>query len=271
MKCQSLDKVISFIDLDNTLIESPYPKIFDGIVRDISTNTGKDYNSIWSLINKEFKSREEKNLISAFDWDDILSMVCKKLGSKWERSLIVDIESYINKYGIKVFDGVENSLKVLRLKSDKLYCTTNGYLLYQEPLLEATGLLSIFDDFITPDSVGVTKASKHFYCKKLEENSKAIVVGDSYKYDILYPTKFGFYTIWDVEAVLPWSIVERYLNLAPTQRPTAMKDELMSYLKTHENTIYLQSHKLTELPDAIIFNFPEIINFSQILLECDYF
>jgi FMN phosphatase YigB (HAD superfamily) len=261
MKRQSLDKIIFFIDLDNTLIESPYPKIFDEIVRDISTNTGKNSNLIWSLINKEFKTREDKNLISAFDWDGILSMVCKKLGSKWKRSLIADIESYINKFGIKVFDGVENSLKVLRLKSDKLYCTTNGYLLYQEPFLEASGLLSIFDDFITPDFLGVTKASKNFYCRKLEENSKAIVVGDSYKYDILYPTKFGFYTIWDVETVLPRSIIERYLSLAPTQRPTAMNDELMSYLKAHENTIYLQSPKLTELPDAIIFNFPEIISF----------
>ena len=63
MKCQSLDKAIFFIDLDNTLIESPYPKIFDGIVRDISTSTGKTSNSIWSQINKEFKSREEKKIL----------------------------------------------------------------------------------------------------------------------------------------------------------------------------------------------------------------
>ena len=271
MKSRSQDKVVCFVDLDNTLIESPYAEIFDRIVSDISTCTGTSSHSVWLQINREFKIREERNLVSAFDWDDLISTVCREFGGEWERSLVVYIESYISKYGIRVFDGVEESLRVLRLESDRLYCTTNGHLVYQEILLEATGLLSVFDDFITSDTVGVTKASERFYCEKLEDSSKAIVVGDSYKYDILYPARFGFCTIWDVEAILPLHVSERYLHLAPTQRPISMSDELTSHLETHQNGIYLQCHKLAELPDAVILQFSEVCGSFQTLLERDHF
>lgn len=260
MNAPPLDKVIFFIDLDNTLVESPYVHIFDRIVSDISDDTEKNSKYIWSVINKEFKKRELREHISAFDWDDILSCVCKKVGKKWDGLLRDYIENHINKHGIKVFDGVKSTLQILRSKNARLYCTTNGYFLYQEPLVRATELLSLFDDFITSDFVGYTKSSKQFYKKRIKSNDKVIVIGDSYKYDVLYPKEFGFYTILDVETFLTRTIYEKYHNLTPVQRPSLMKNELASHLKNLENTIYFQTCKFTELPDGIIFNFSEIIH-----------
>lgn len=260
MNNKSLDKIIFFIDLDNTLYESPYPYIFNEILREISNGTGKKREYIRALINIEFKHREKKDYISAFDWDDIISLICRKLGSKWEDSLKDYIDKYINEYGIKVFNGVETTINTLKKKHIRLYCTTNGHLLYQKPLIEATGLLSLFDDFLTSDNTGYIKSSIQFYKKKITKSDKVIVVGDSYKYDILYPNKFGFYTIWDVETILSKCVIEKYSNLKPRNRPSSMSFELTKYLEKHKNSIYSQTYKFKELPNAIIFNFSEIVS-----------
>jgi FMN phosphatase YigB (HAD superfamily) len=244
--------------LDNTLIKSPYSYIFDDIVLDISTNTKENPNLIWLQINREFRTREEKNLISAFDWDDILFQVCKKLGSKWEGSIRDCVQRHVSKHGVKVFDGVKDSLKALRSTGAMLECTTNGHFLYQEPLLRAAGLQSLFDDFITSDCVGCTKSSELFYREKTEKDT-AVVIGDSYKYDVLYPMKFGLYAIWDVETVLLSSMMRKYLESRPSHRPVEMKDELVRYFKDAAINIYSQHCEFTKTPDAIVFNFPEVL------------
>lgn len=246
------------MDLDNTLIKSPYPYIFNDIVLDMSTETRKNPNHIWLQINREFRVREEKNLISAFDWDDILFQVCRKLGSKWEGSLRESIERHINKHGVKVFNGVKNSLKAIRSMGARLECITNGHFLYQEPLLRAAGVQSIFDDFITSDCVGCTKSSELFYSKKTEKDT-AIVIGDSYKYDVLYPMQFGFYAIWDVETVLPSSMMKKYLESRPMYRPVEMEDELAHYFRNKAISIYSQPCEFTKTPDAIVFSFSEVV------------
>lgn len=252
------DKMIFFVDLDNTVCESPYPHIFDKIIHDISDNTRKSSEHVWLMINKEFKNREKKNAISAFDWDNILSQVCKKLGKEWDDSLRTYIDMHINKHGINVFKSVKSILLFLRSKNCKIYLTSNGYFFYQEPIIKATGLLSLFDDFITSDRVGYTKSSKQFYEEKIIDDDKVISIGDSYKYEILYPNIFGFYTIWDAETILPKFIKEKYLNITHVDRPLAMYNDLLKFSKSQENNIYLQDCKFTKLPDSIIFNFSEI-------------
>jgi FMN phosphatase YigB (HAD superfamily) len=263
------NEFIFFVDLDNTICKSPYPLIFDEIVDEISKKTGKNPEFVFSLINSEFKIREELNETCAFDWDDILSCICRKMGWNWDSSLLNYINKFIDTYGITVFKGVEKTLKQLKKEKVKLYCTSNGYFEYQEPILRATGLLNLFDELITSDKVGITKSSKQFYESKYIDKNKVMIIGDSYKYEVYYPKKFGFHSIWDMETILSPTKVRKYLNSKPTERYPLINFELEKYFSNTENNIYSQNYKFTILPDAIIFNFQETLNAYKILVEYD--
>ena len=199
-----------------------------------------------------------------FCMDDILSCVCRKIGGKWDCSLTDYINKHINKYGINVFQGVESALKILKKENVKLYCSSNGFYKYQEPILKATGLMHLFDELITSDQVGFTKSSKKFYRDKFIDENRVITIGDSYKYDVFYPKKFGFNSIWDVETILSPSIVKKYLYSVPSERPSLINHD---FLTNHKSNIYSQSCTLSIMPDAIIFKFFEIINSYKIIIS----
>lgn len=253
------DNIVCFIDLDNTIIKSPYKKIFNNIIRDISEITGRENQLIRMMINKEFKKREINKSILAFDWDNIISTVCNGLGTKWDNSLEYYIKHHIQVYGIHTFEHVKVSLKYIKLKNIKIYCASNGFYSYQEPLLRHTGLLQLFDDLLTSDRVGCVKSLKQFYMGNVKKSDKIIVIGDSYKYDIYYPKIFGFISIWDVEALLRRTIAEKYSTIAPAKRPSVMKNELSGIHKKQADDIYSQAMKNECMPDYVIFKFDEII------------
>jgi len=258
------NELIFFIDLDNTIWKNPYPLIFNEIIDELSAKTERSLDFVFSLINYEFEIREKQNRIFTFDWDDILSCVCRKIGDKWDCSLTDYINKHINKYGINVFQGVESALKILKKENVKLYCSSNGFYKYQEPILKATGLMHLFDELITSDQVGFTKSSKKFYRDKFIDEKRVITIGDSYKYDVFYPKKFGFNSIWDVETILSPSIVKKYLYSVPSERSSLINHE---FLTNHKSDIYSQNCTLSIMPDAIIFKFFEIINSYKIIIS----
>lgn len=194
------------IDLDNTVMSNPFrTKVFPEICKEFASRVDRLPSEILDLIHQEHKKREQDPKISAvdvMDWDAIVRQVSRQLKTDFEPSVVDLVINYSHPPFIKILDRADIVLSTLKAKNRRrIVGITNGLTKYQLPVLRALDLLRYFDDLLTPDRTGYLKSSKEFYVGYLPDSNLGlkIVVGDDYKYDVFYPKKFGFLSVWVIK------------------------------------------------------------------------
>jgi len=186
---------IFFIDLDDTIVTNIYadgifPEYIAGLRRG-----GLDDVGLYDLIWKEHRRRLCSSLPAAFDWEEIVMSIARKLNVDLDIDLKDMQEKYYRKPFIGVLNGAPALLKALN-EMGAVYASTNGFMKYQGPLLKALGLDMYFEGMITPDRSGFIKSDRRFYGKLIDDGQTAINIGDDYLYDVLAPKSFGSLAIW---------------------------------------------------------------------------
>lgn len=97
-----------------------------------------------------------------------------------------------------LYPDVKPGLRALRDMGYHLAAVTNGYRVYQEPLLEGLGILDLFERFISPETVGVAKPDPRIWTMGIAPNEGRIVlhVGDRLTDDILGAHHAGLPAAW---------------------------------------------------------------------------
>lgn len=84
-----------------------------------------------------------------------------------------------------LYPDVEPALRALRDMGYRLACVTNGYRVYQEPLLEGLGVRDLFDLFVSPEMVGVAKPDPRMWTLGVPEGQIVLHVGDRLSDDVI--------------------------------------------------------------------------------------
>lgn len=205
-------------DLDGVLMLNPFGSgVFPYVRKFISEQSGADPQEIRKAITAEAVKRQlQGEMVAAYDWDDIIQVVSASFGVDWSESIAGLVEHHCVPPHIKLYPGVVELLTNLSEAGHTLRALTNGFRIYQYPVLKALGIAHFFDKIITPELVGFAKPSREFYAAaRVDSTLPHIHIGDNVIHDVWGANRGGAISIW-VHNNLP----EGWERKTPLERAT---------------------------------------------------
>lgn len=153
--------------------------------------------------------------VGAYDWDGIYRAVTTELGASESVVAEIDVAAWVRECcgtagHIAALPGAHELLTKLAAAGARLVVVSNGYAIYQRPVLDALGLLGFFDTIVTPEAVGAAKPTAAIFGAA---GHLDFFVGDTLEHDVLGAGRAGIPAIW-VKPELPASLTD----LSPRQR-----------------------------------------------------
>ncbi|GEN51027.1 YjjG family noncanonical pyrimidine nucleotidase [Alkalibacterium pelagium] len=192
-------------DLDDTILDfkkgeqSGLSKVFSAYSPDHI-----DYEE-WLLTFKKVNSGIWKQIEDGGSSKDLLNTRFSETFKVFEfeadgQRLEQDYRSHLNE-NFHVLEGAKEMLERLKSQKYRLIAGTNGTAGTQWNRLKGTGLISIFDDVVISEEIGVAKPDKKFFDRLFEKNvevdpQKTIMIGDSLRSDIQGARNAGLSNIW---------------------------------------------------------------------------
>jgi putative hydrolase of the HAD superfamily len=247
-------KYVTF-DLDGTLMQNPFGKwVFPEIVSLIKKEINEATDVFSLILNEHERRMSEKNLLEAYDWDDIVKEILWKLEIS---SLKINIEELVHKHSVypRVYLLEDNIIEsLMSLKGYTLVVATNGYLKYQLPVMKALGLDSIFDSIITPEQCGYAKPNYNMlYSLKKEEIYGH--VGDRIDHDVVMANNMGIKSI----------LINRSLPSSTRGLPVDERNKDKAFLELCTEKWYKENGKrpvpFTKecIPDMVVCSIEELV------------
>jgi len=231
-------KTVVFVDLDYTIMRSAIETVVTPVVEgEIAQKTGKTMAELDQLITAELSRRHGDPSLPVtvkMDWDDIFRTIANKLEIQLQSSASQAIQNYIGMPQLSLYDGVREVLRELSTPERAVVLATDGLCKFQLPILQGFGLISYFDEILTPDSSNALKKTIEFYGEWPSKTNFQIMVGDRYKDDMAPAKTHGFKTIWTFQSLC---------NINPLERP-----DLFNWITEEQQS----------QPDAIIFSLKEL-------------
>lgn len=190
---------IIFIDLDGTLMVNPFEDaVWPVVLGELAQKSGESHEAIYRLIEAENDARQQDANaapVSTMDWDDISETVAQRLGVTLEANCTELVRRHAATHS-SVLDYAHEALGALQSPERALVVATKGLAKYQLPVLDALGLTGYFTAILTPDVHNGLKKQRRFFGDWPERGRLAVMVGDRYDDDVLYPSGHGLKTIW---------------------------------------------------------------------------
>jgi putative hydrolase of the HAD superfamily len=190
-------------DLDGVLMRNPFERcVFPHMHRVF--HTSPQLRAL-SVVEAAARSRDAvraawkrrlaaADMVGAYDWDAIFREAAESLGG----ADVPDVAELVRRCcavpgAIEALPGAHDTLRALRAADHRLVVITNGFAAYQEPVLDALGLLPYFDLVITPDRVGFAKPDPEAFRAAGELDW---FVGDTLLHDVLGARLAGACAAW---------------------------------------------------------------------------
>ncbi len=139
----------------------------------------------------------EPNVTEVFKW--CFSQKSIDVSLEIARNIAITFRVLSRKY-IRLYDGVEELLEVLKASGKKIYLLSNAQSDFTRPEITLLGLEEYFDGIFVSSEVGVKKPGKEFYEKLLDtyglQPSESIMIGNDIKADILGAKEVGLHTFY---------------------------------------------------------------------------
>lgn len=261
--------LLSF-DLDGVLQRNPFymgsPKgVFGHIRRELATYlTDPDPEGavLERIVREHTRLMESGQMVPAHDWDEIVNLVAREIGSPNRIDISALVEQYCLVPGLVwAYPGTHECLDTLLEQGHTLVSITNGFRSYQEPVLRTLGLLNRFTTLITPDSAGAGKPEAAIFHAAEPYGSPRIHMGDVLPHDVAGAKRAGWMAIYVVQPTAPGytEMPPEMAALKPWQRPGAGADWLQFRLERDRRW---HGHPAAELadctPDAVVHHLLEI-------------
>lgn len=264
--------LVSF-DLDGVLQRNPFHAgrpdgVFGHIQRELAPYLGGDpevaYREGLRLILAEHRARMQAGcLVAAYDWDDIVGVVATRFGHPGRIDVPALASHYVTIPGLAyLYPGARECLQALKDQGHTLVTITNGYRVYQEPILMQLGIRDYFAAMITPDAVGTIKPMPPIF-RAAEEygDGTRVHVGDTLPHDVAGPSRVGWKSIYIVQAGVSGftELPPEARRLPPWGRPAAAMDWLRNRLERDREINSNPPVTFEEcIPDAIVTDLGEV-------------
>ncbi|MED1953228.1 HAD family hydrolase [Brevibacillus centrosporus] len=146
-------------DLDGTLMQNPFGAwVFPEIAAAVSGRLGRPHDVVAEMVAEHETRMGSGRYVEAYDWDDILRGRFRELGL----SDPFEIEGLVRKHSVYpkvrlLEGGIQEALTELRDRGYSLAAVTNGFYKFQAPVMEALGILDLFEEVVTPERAGAGK------------------------------------------------------------------------------------------------------------------
>lgn len=168
---------VSF-DLDGTLVRSPAGVAF----RSVTARWGDD---AWAVILAEHERLLRAGELAAYDWAELARREAARRGHCFDGDLVTPLRQAIAERGVRlVHDDTPRLLAALRAAGARVVVLTNGRREFQEPVLEAAGLLPALDALVACDDVGAVKPDAAMFDAARAGADRHVHVGDRLDHDV---------------------------------------------------------------------------------------
>lgn len=264
--------LISF-DLDGVLQRNPFQGgrpdgVFGHIRRELAPFTGlsglEAEEAALKLVYGEHKARlNAGQMVAAFDWDDIVVTVGKRIGYTGKMDVAALVTHYAkNPELCWSYPGAAECLETLTAQGHTLITVTNGFRCYQEPVLRQLGLLQYFQAMVSPEVAGAAKPQVEIF-KAAEAYGPAprIHVGDTLPHDVAGAKRAGWKAVYllQMKNVGATELPAELAALPPAQRPIPALEWLRFRLEKEKRVYTWPPAELEEcIPDAIAVRLDEV-------------
>jgi HAD superfamily hydrolase (TIGR01549 family) len=198
------------------------------------------------------------DLAAAYDWDAIYLQAAEELLAPLDARSVVDVGQWVRECcaeggHIRALPGAEEMLARLSDAGARLVVISNGYAPYQEPVLEALGLLRYFDEVVTPDRVGYAKPDARIFQAAGHLDA---FVGDTLVHDMLGARRAGIDAVW-VQPSLPPVLAK----LGPRERAASPHSASLvrASLRASAHTrFHPEADEDSCRPDAVVASMSEV-------------
>jgi len=242
-------QTILFFDLDSTLVENHFSrKIVTQLLAPVAAQSGLTIRELAQALGQENTRRQmvDPDNPLTMDWQDILHAVVAQynvtlegvLDDLWVQHAIAD--------DIEVLDEAHAVLTKLKAEGRHLVIATKGLSKYQIPVLQAVGLLDLFDTILTPDRTGFLKTTEAYFDAYRREHPADLYihVGDHYFDDVICAKRNGFASVLRAP-------IDDLKALDPFDRPAQIvtyKDQISTYPAEGTDVV----------PDALVVSLQEL-------------
>jgi FMN phosphatase YigB (HAD superfamily) len=178
-------RAITF-DLDDTLIRNAFSR---WVIPEIAEHLGngkpeKDIARSLQLRHRQALQRGDS--LAAYDWQAHTDALAEEAGLG---AGVVDVAAVVQRHAVpsKVRLVHEKTIPVLRALREtgwRVAILTNGFRVYQEPVLRSTGLWDEVDQVFTTDDIGWAKPDARAFAAAFDGASTTVHVGDRIDHDI---------------------------------------------------------------------------------------
>lgn len=210
----------------------------------------------YRIDREHFRRLEGGDMVGAHDWDAIVAAVAHQLGYPGVISVRELVEHYCQVDSlISLYDGTAACLDAVRARGYTVVALTNGFEIYQAPVLRKLGVLDRFEAMVAPDNCGYGKPQKGIFDAALRYGSAPSVhIGDVLAHDIAGARRAGWKAIW-----IDRSVPEEYHHLPPWERPQAAMEYLQQEFGRQRAWHGHPPATLDEcIPDAIVVHLNEV-------------
>lgn len=263
--------LVSF-DLDGVLQRNPFHAgrpdgVFGHIQRELAPHAGGDpeeaFREVLRQILAEHRARMQAGrYVEAYDWDDVVRRVAEGLGYPGRLDVPALVRQYVQVPGmVWLYPGARECLQALTDRGHTLVTVTNGYRVYQEPILVQLGIRDYFAAMVTPEAVGTTKPLPEIFRAAEPLGSPRIHVGDTLPHDVAGPRRAGWMAVYIVQPGVSGyeAVPDGVRDLPPWWRPAAATAWLR---RRWERDRRLHDHPPVAfeecIPDAIVTGLHEV-------------
>lgn len=206
------------------------------------------------------------DLVGAYDWDAIYREVTEDLGGNPELIDQIDVAAWVVECcggdgHIEALPGAQEALAGLADIGARTVVISNGFAAYQEPVLEALGLLGYFDAVITPERAGAAKPEPQIFAAA---GRLDLFVGDTLVHDILGANQAGVHSAW-----LPPELPATLKHLEPGERArhAALPDLVRASLTSSPHRRFHMDASVEDcLPSYVLARVDEVVDLAQAAL-----
>jgi len=259
-------KLLVTFDLDGVLIKNPFR---DGVFPEVGEILKKQFIDIHGFtppnlkkdiihdIFNEFRENLKSNKpYLAYDWDRVIQKVASNMGCPGN----IDIADLVKKYCkfpyIYAYKEVDKVLDWLKQRKDcRLAVITNGYYIYQYPVLKTLGLDKYFEEIIVPEIIKNVKPGRDMFLKVYKNDDIWYHIGDSLLQDVYGANRIGIKSIW-IQRDMPKGLTK----LNPSERIKS-KEGYMFFKGKLDKELQLKDIKSNDkeiMPEYIISSLQEL-------------
>ncbi|NED93918.1 HAD-IA family hydrolase [Phytoactinopolyspora alkaliphila] len=178
-------RTITF-DLDDTLIRNAFSRWVIPEIAENLANGRQKTDVARSLHMRHRRALERGDAVTAYDWQVHTDALAEESGLA---AGTVDVAAVVRRHAVpdKVRLLHDKTIPVLRELRDggwRVAILTNGFRVYQEPVLRATGLWEEVDEVFTTDDLGWAKPDRRAFAAAFGGASTTVHVGDRIDHDI---------------------------------------------------------------------------------------